>query len=104
MARKAESMNDRSAQLRRILGEVFESANPNVVNPEDCREDFIFHMTDWEADLFRVAELYSSPEKFTASEAEGIISGLLYHASDHILRAARLQYDYLPPAAREPST
>jgi hypothetical protein len=61
-----------------------------------CRWDFVFHMTDWARDLRQIAALYEHPEKFSHTEAEDIVSGFLYHATAHIMEAARLLLDYEP--------
>ena len=61
-----------------------------------CRRDFVFHMSDWEKDLRALAELYEHPEGFSKSEAEEVVAGFLYHATAHVMEAARLMLDYEP--------
>jgi hypothetical protein len=61
-----------------------------------CRQDFIFHMSDWEDNLRALAELYEHPEVFDKTNAERIVAGFLYHATHHIMEAARLLLDYEP--------
>jgi len=63
---------------------------------KDCRRDFVFHMSDWEEDVRALAKLYERPEEFSKSEAEQIVAGFLYHATAHVMEAARLLLDYEP--------
>jgi hypothetical protein len=87
-----------SPKLRKLLDAVY----PEYQRLDDlradttCRWDFVFHMTDWEGDLERLANLYKHPEQFSKAEAEKIVSGFLYHATAHIMEAARLLLDYEP--------
>jgi hypothetical protein len=60
------------------------------------RRDFVFHMTDWEDDLRALAELYEHPERFSRTDAKGIVARFLYHATAHVMEAARLMLDWEP--------
>lgn len=54
----------------------------------------MFHMLDWVDDLEKLHQLFANPTNYSVAEAEGIISGFLYHAPGHIVAAARL-YDVM---------
>jgi hypothetical protein len=81
----------RKKTLVRKLGESFEriAEGSKRVNKQR-RRDFVFHMTDWEEDLFRLAQFYASPARYTARETDRLLSGFLYHAPNHLAQAARL--------------
>lgn len=61
-----------------------------------CRHDFVFHMTDWAADLRRLAALYANPQQFDRATAGDIVAGFLLHALPHLMEAGRLLLDYEP--------
>ncbi len=75
----------------RRLGESFERIADGSKRVRRLRRrDFVFHMTDWEEDLFRLAEFYASPGKFTPRETDRLLRWFLCHAPNHIAQAARL--------------
>ena len=43
-----------------------------------------------------MAELYEHPKEFGRSDAERIVARFLYHATAHVMEAARLMLDYEP--------
>jgi len=87
-----------SPKLERILDAIYPKYQKLDDHTADatCRWDFVFHMTDWAANLEQLATLYKNPEQFTKAEGEEIVSGFLYHATAHIMEAARLLLDYEP--------
>jgi hypothetical protein len=88
----------RTTELQRLLASIyttFQKLDDPATN-KICRHDFVFHMTDWEEDLRALAELCEYPEQFRRPEASRIVAGFLYHATAHIMEAARLLLDYEP--------
>jgi hypothetical protein len=84
--------------LDKLLAQVYAKFQ-RVDNPtinSACRRDFVLHMTDWTADLQRLAELYKHPEKYDKHSASDIVAGFLWHAQSHIRAAARLLLDWEP--------
>jgi hypothetical protein len=84
--------------LPRLLARIYDNYQKldNAAANKMCRRDFVFHMSDWEEDLRALAELYEHSEKFSKSDAEQVVAGFLYHATAHIMEAARLLLDYEP--------
>lgn len=81
-----------TADLQKILGKVYDSyrrLDDPAVNAA-CRQDFIFHMTDWLADLRRLSELYNHPNRIKRAEADAAVFGFLIHAVPHLMAAGRL--------------
>jgi hypothetical protein len=79
-------------ELQRLLSKVYD-AYRKVDDPalnQACRQDFVFHMTDWLSDLHDLNRLYDRPSSATAKEAESIVYGFLIHAVPHLMAAGRL--------------
>ncbi len=96
--RSATKPASQSAELRRLLASIYnhyQKLDDPAAN-KDCRRDFVFHMSDWEEDLRALVELYERPGGFSKSDAEQIVAGFLYHATAHVMEAARLMLDYEP--------
>jgi len=94
----ADEQVHRARELHRLLANIY-GAYQKLDDPsanKDCRRDFVFHMTDWEDDLRAFAELYEHPERFSKPEAERVVAAFLYHATAHVMEAARLLLDYEP--------
>jgi hypothetical protein len=89
--------------LRQRLGEAFsrlqDPTSPGFTAQE---REFVFHMLDWRNDLEQLALLYSSPGRFSTDQAHEIIQAFLYHASSHIVAAARLAERFLDSFATVP--
>jgi hypothetical protein len=78
--------------LEQLLGHTFD-AFQDVEDPaihSQQKADFIFHMTDWIADLETLAELYKNPNLFEQKEARRFIFGFLVHVIPHLNAAGRL--------------
>ena len=87
-----------SRQLRKLLAALY-NRYQKLDDPKRnaaCRRDFVFHMTDWNNDLERLAALYKHPDKFDKDSAGDIVAGFLYHALWHVRAAARLLLDWEP--------
>jgi hypothetical protein len=87
-----------SKKLQKLLASVydqFQHLDDRAVNAQ-VRQDFIFHMTDWLADLDQLKAIYDHPEQFDRREAGQDIASFLYHATAHLMEAARLLLDYEP--------
>ena len=96
--RSASEAATRTTELHRLLASIyntFQKLEGPAAN-KTCRRDFVFHMTDWEDDLRALAELYEHPERFSRADAKRIVAGFLYHATAHVMEAARLMLDYEP--------
>src|SRR5579885_3377889 len=96
--RSANEPASTNAELHRLLATIYNTYQKldDPAANKGCRRDFVFHMTDWEDDLRALAELYEHPERFSRAEAERVVAGFLYHATHHIMEAARLLLDYEP--------
>jgi hypothetical protein len=89
------SPNPRLKKLLAAVYNQYQKLDDPAANKK-CRQDFVFHMVDWQEDLQRLAELYQHPEKFNAESAGTIVAGFLYHAIPHLREAGRLMLDYDP--------
>jgi hypothetical protein len=81
-----------SPELQRLLRaayDYYQKLDDRAANAE-ARLDFVFHMTDWIADLERLAALYARPEEFDKHTASGVVFDFLIHALGHLLAASRL--------------
>jgi hypothetical protein len=85
-------------RLRAAFAKIQDPASPTF--GED-QETFLFHMLDWKDDLERLAALYSAPEQFSEEDAHKIVRAFMYHASSHIVAAARLGDLFLDSFGRE---
>ena len=86
------------AELRQLLASIynqFQRLDDPATN-KACRLDFIFHMTDWSDNLRCLADLYKNPKRFSKTDAREIVASFLYHATAHVMEAARLMLDYEP--------
>jgi hypothetical protein len=88
----------RRSELQRLLASIYNTYQKldDPAANKTCRHDFVFHITDWEDDLRALAELYERPEQFSRADAGRIVAGFLYHATAHIMEAARLMLDWEP--------
>jgi hypothetical protein len=59
--------------------------------------DFVFHMTDWKADLMALAELYAHPDAHTQKDWNEGVFGFLIHAVSHLMAAAKLNNTLYDP-------
>ncbi len=80
--------------LERVFAEMYGSRSKDFASR---RDDFVFHMTDWQEDFRRLSELYDNPTRFSAAEAESVVQAFLYHAPGHLAAAARLYGAFLDP-------
>jgi hypothetical protein len=87
-------------RLRAVFVELQDSDSPGFRERQD---DFVFHMLDWKDDLEQLAALYSRPEHFSPEEVHKIVQAFMYHASSHIVAAARLADQFLDSFGSEPS-
>ena len=96
--RSASEAALRRSELRRLLTRIYDTYQKldDPAANKACREAFVFHMTDWEGNLRALAELYEHPERFSKADAKRIVSVFLYHATHHVMEAARLMLDYEP--------
>ncbi len=90
-------------KLQKFLGEVFDSCqDESSADHDQRRHDFVFHMTDWKADLLRFADLVRHPEKIDSADASEFVIGFLYHVVPHLNAAGRMLLDRIPdPFAEE---
>jgi len=81
-----------TAALKKLLAKIFDAyqkpENPTL--SAECRQDFIFHMTDWLEDLQRLSDLYDHPHGVKQKDAQQIVFGFLIHAVPHLMAAGRL--------------
>ena len=85
--------------LPQILGHVFDNVQ-TADNPqahERQRQEFVFHMTDWDEELESLAKLYSN-RHMSEAEATQVVVEFLYHALPHLNAAGRLLLDRIPDA------
>jgi len=81
-----------SPELQKVLGKVYDAyqkVDDATVNAA-CRQDFVFHMTDWLNDLQRLSRLYGDPKDTKREEAEDTVFGFLIHAVPHLMAAGHL--------------
>lgn len=79
-------------RLMDLLGRVFEDVKERTHDEsfERNKRDFLFHMTDWQEDLEKLAELFRNPTSWEADSACDFVVGFLYHVVPHVNAAARL--------------
>src|SRR5438552_4176746 len=92
---KLMSINPRLQKLLSAAYNQYQKLDDPTTNKK-CRRDFVFHMTDWSADLRRLADLYEHPEKFDKESAGEVVAAFLYHVVPHLKEAGRLMLDYDP--------
>ena len=82
-----------SPELLRLLERVFdENADGDETDTAELsqrRFDFVFHMTDWLADLRRLNEIVSSPGPEDAAALSSELFGILIHVIPHLRAAFR---------------
>ena len=81
-----------SPELRIVLSKVydaFQKLDDSKLNAL-CREDFVFHMTDWLRDLQQLNHVYSGTTAVKTQEASDAVYGFLIHAVPHLMAAGRL--------------
>lgn len=85
-------------ELKNKLAAVYDHFNTsrNRKLDKQHRDWFVFHMTDWLADLKNLEKMYACPGRVTDADAADIVAGLLYHGLNHLTAAARLLLDYSP--------
>lgn len=92
--------------LEQLLSDTFDAFR-DVEDPGDHakrKADFIFHMTDWMADLERLAALYKDPNMMDRKSARQAIFGFLVHVIPHLNSAGRLMLEEVSdPFAAEAS-
>jgi hypothetical protein len=89
-----------SKELQKLLGSIyhqFQKLDDPKANAR-AKQDFIFHMTDWLADLRRLTAIYEHPEKVDRQSAGYDIAGFLYHVIPHLKAAGRILLDTIPDA------
>ena len=94
-------MKTKRLKIEKLLSRIFDELQ-KIDDPEEHarrRQDFVFHMTDWQDDLGEMAELYGNPDKHE-SDASKIIAGFLYHAIPHLNAAGHLLLDTIPDPFR----
>ena len=81
----------RQARLAKRLAAAFEQLAdaPARIRRQRMR-DFVFHMRDWESDLFALEKLYRAPERYSAEQFRRVLGGFLIHVPAHLIQAARL--------------
>src|SRR5438477_4931455 len=87
-----------SKELQKLLATVynhFQHLEDRAVNAE-VRRDFIFHMTDWLDDLDELKILFDHPTDASRQAAAQNVASFLWHATHHVMEAARLLLDYEP--------
>jgi hypothetical protein len=87
-----------SPEIERLMVAVYNQYQKLDDGSENAaaRADFVFHMTDWEEDLERLATLFKNPEKVDKNTAGDIVFGFLTHALPHLMAAGRLLLGKLP--------
>jgi hypothetical protein len=81
--------------LEQLLGHTFDAFR-DVEDPAEHAQkkaDFIFHMTDWKADLETLAALYQDPNRMDPKAARRFIFGFLIHVIPHLNAAGSLLVD-----------
>ncbi len=97
-------MSQTNPTLRKLLMDVYAEMNDVIREQDRTRaEDFCFHMTDWQKDLHALAKLHENPGGHSSAEAERIVQSFLYHATAHIVEAAKLYDIFLNPFEKEMS-
>jgi hypothetical protein len=93
----AAAVQGAPAELDRLLTSGFdEFRQKNHRWHAQRRQEFVFHMTDWLADLKRLVDLYRHPRNFDTEAACRLVAGFLYHVIPHITAAGRLLLDEIP--------
>lgn len=98
--RSSKKPNDlrRNPKLAQLLARVY-SRYQRLDDPaadKQCREDFVFHMSDWAEDLQRLADLFRHPDHYDDAQAGDVVAPFLFHVIPHLTEAGRLMLDYEP--------
>jgi hypothetical protein len=86
-------------ELNDLLGRVFDfertnpDANEDPIQYARRRFDFIFHMTDWIADVENLLSLFHDPSRYSTPDAYRLIYAFLTHPLPHLNAASRLLLD-----------
>ena len=89
-----------SKELQKLLASIYHQFQ-KLDNPSaDARakQDFVFHMTDWLEDLWRLTAIYEHPETFDRRTAGHDLARFLYHVIPHLKAAGRLLLNDIPDA------
>src|SRR2546422_5728267 len=86
---KVRMPSKRVQALMKTVYNRYQRLDDPAVNAQ-CRQDFVFHMSDWEADLEDLARLFQNPDKFSKDSAGQIVFSFLIHALPHLIAASRL--------------
>ena len=82
--------------LNRVFDRVREGCLPESEDAsryEAWRRDFVFHLTDWIADIERLRGLFASPRNYDVEAASTLIVSFLIHVIPHLNAAGRLLLD-----------
>ena len=80
------------SDLKKLLARVYnhyQKLDDSGLN-KHCRQDFVFHMTDWLEDLRRLVAVYDDPRRAEKEEASDAVFGFLIHAVPHLMAAGHL--------------
>jgi hypothetical protein len=94
-------------RLERLLEGIFDDCRSGLKQELSAaeydrrRHDFVFHMTDWLADLNRLHTMFKDPATQKIPEATVELIGILYHVVPHLSAAGRLLLDQIPDAFAE---
>ena len=92
----------RYRELRELFGRVFDEqwSRDELVNFDELRDKFQFHMTDAMTDIAKLADLYRTGEPSETEEAGRLVYGFFLHAVPHLIAAGQI-YDCVPQTFEE---
>lgn len=89
-------------QVRKLLEKVFDDCREGLreeLSREEYqrrKDDFVFHMTDWQDNLEELQRLFSNPGSQSCNQATATIIGFLSHVLPHLTTAGDLLLDHVP--------
>lgn len=69
---------------------------------EAWKRDFVFHMTDWMADIERLRALFTAPRGSDVEASSNLIVSFLIHVIPHLNAAGRLLLDEVSDPFAQP--
>lgn len=87
-AKRAENLD--GGRFPWAVCKIIERAYRSDIRASRKRQDFAFHMVDWNSDAASMVALLLYPERFTKEEVWSLVYNVVTHAPNHMAAAAKL--------------